>query len=330
MSTKKKNLLLMSAQKVDLEFATKVAEQCDLHLISVVDPVEGIHLLDQDGASLVFADCTNESQYQALEQAIQDRMGLFSDKINPNLFHFLVPNERNLAKLRYTFESPILGNLVFRDESTLTELIDRYSKVCAALLGKKTFELSAFVGDSAETQSVQIEAPKQKPDVLQGVKDFMLRVGYHPRLASLATSAADELLFNAFYEAPVDEFGKTVGKTMFRGGTSVRSLFKPVTLQLAFDGKSTGIGVIDEYGSLNKSKLLAGIMSLFPDDRRKGRAVPIGQAIGLSLQLRQGASLGFLCDPGNRTLSMAFFPLQKKFVDFRKSFRFVVTQFYLK
>ena len=82
-------LLVISQRPEDQAFAAEVALSCGFSLQTVADPREGAGLIAQEKVSVIFADTSTQAQYQLLEDAVQESVGLFSDKINANAIHFL-------------------------------------------------------------------------------------------------------------------------------------------------------------------------------------------------------------------------------------------------
>src|SRR4051812_39067287 len=98
-----KSLLLISGRPEDQAFAVELAITAGLSLQTVTDPKAGANIIQEDNPTIILCDVSTEAQYQALENAIQESVGLFSDKINPNTIYFL--SSENLEKVQYLVQS---------------------------------------------------------------------------------------------------------------------------------------------------------------------------------------------------------------------------------
>ena len=85
-----KVILLISNLNEDQAFAAAVSQGSGLPLKIEPDMSKAAKLLtDTQDDFIVLADVSTAELYQKLENAIQESIGLLSDKINANAFHFI-------------------------------------------------------------------------------------------------------------------------------------------------------------------------------------------------------------------------------------------------
>ena len=108
-----KRLLLISQRPEDKAFAAEVAAEAGLDLLLADGPDKGAELINSQEPTVIFVDVSSEEQFKTFEAAIQEKVGLFSDKINVNAIHFL--SSSDLTEVSYLIQSPIFGHFLFRN-----------------------------------------------------------------------------------------------------------------------------------------------------------------------------------------------------------------------
>lgn len=322
----KKSLLLISNRPEDKAFAAEVAMSAGLTLTSVGGAREGADFIASEGAHAIFADASSVDQYQELETAIQETIGLFSDKINANAFHFL--SSEDLSKVPYLIKSPMFGHFVLRHFGDPKETGPHYGCIVQSTLSDRSFGLKNLLKEGTKIQSVKLQVTSQKQDAVEAVKNYLLAAKFQPRMATVVANAVDELLMNAMFDAPVDELGKTLYGSTSRA-TAMRLEGKnAVEMQVGYDGKYIGVTAIDHFGSLDKAKLLSHISKIYTEDEYKIRTSVAGAGIGLATVFRSGGSFFFTSESRTRTEVTVFFRRTDSFREFKDQFRFISTQFH--
>jgi predicted signal transduction protein with EAL and GGDEF domain len=104
-----KNLLLISQKPEDIEFSTQLVATAEMELWTAKTAAEGAAVVQGQECAVILVDASTEEQYKEFEKAIQDTVGMFSDKINSNAIHFL--SSAPLEEVPYLIQSPIFGHL---------------------------------------------------------------------------------------------------------------------------------------------------------------------------------------------------------------------------
>lgn len=321
-----KTLLLISDKNDDLTFAIEVAIAAGLSLKHAKDPVEGATLIAQEEITIVLADASSEAQFQALENAIQESVGLFSDKINANAIHFI--SSEDLENVKYLIQSPLFGHFILRNSVDSKKSGQHYGRIVKATLAERAFGLTSLLAQGAKVQVVKLALSSQKNEAVEAIKTLLMSAQFNSRMATVIATAVDELLMNAMFDAPVDELGKQKYASTPR--STVLKLDGPaaVEMHVGYDGEYAAITAVDHYGSLDKNKLLAHISKMYVDEEYKVKTNVAGAGIGLGQVFRAGGSFFFVSESRVRTEVTVFFRKTGSYREFRDQFRFLSTQFY--
>ncbi len=321
----KKSLILLSERPEDKVFAEQVCKSTGLHLKTTAETEEAVQALSQDAHPVIFVDGSTEKLYTNFEESVGKTLGIFSEKVQPNAIHFLTDDE--VSQAPFLAQSQILGNFVTRDPEDSIASGRHYGRIVKAATKGTPFDLSEVFQKDAKTQAIEIESVTHKQKTLEAVKAYLLAANWTPRTANRITSSVDELLMNAFYDAPLAA-GLTSDATYPSLNLNEISKRANVTLRLAFDGVYFGVSVTDFYGSLDKGRLMKHIAKEFSKSEYKVKASSFNAGIGLSIVHQTGGSLLFMSQTNVKTEAMLFFKKTDKFKDFKRQFRFVSTQFY--
>jgi hypothetical protein len=321
-----KTLLLISDKEDDHAFAVEVAVTAGLSLKRVKDPNDGAALIAQEDITVILADASSKEQFQALENAIQESVGLFSDKINSNAIHFISSDD--LENVEYLIQSPLFGHFVLRNYHDPKKAGQHYGRIVKATVVERAFGLTNLLKPGAKVQVVKLVLSSQKNEAVEAIKTLLVSAQFQNRMASAIASAVDELLMNAMFDAPVDPMGKQKYASTPR--STVLPLEGPaaVEMHVGYDGEYVAISAIDNFGSLDKAKLLAHVAKMYIDSEYKVKTSVAGAGIGLGQVFRAGGSFFFVSESRVRTEVTVFFKKTESYREFRNQFRFLSTQFY--
>ena len=137
----------------------------------------------------------------------------------------------------------------------------------------------------------------------------------------------DELIMNALFDAPCDEFGKTLYSSVSRTQNRNLNGRDTVSLILGFDGQSVVARVIDQYGSIDRQRLMQHVSVNYKD---KDYMVKVGQAgagLGLSTVFNSGSSLIYQCDVGQQTQVTLISKVFQGYREFKNQFKYLSVRF---
>ena len=322
-----KALLLISSRPEDAEFATEVAIGAGLSLLTAKTPAQGAGIILAETPAAIVVDASSEAQYKEFEKAIQEKVGLFSDKINANGVHFL--SSEPLENVPYLIRSPVFGHFVIRNFSVPKAAGQHYARIIKATLSDRAFGLGNMLKPDTKVQVVKLHATSNKQDAVEAVRNYLISAKFQSRMASVVANSVDELLMNAMFDAPVDEIGRPTLSATPRSENIQLSGKSEVELHVGYDGTYVGICAIDHFGSLDKAKLLDHISRIYTEEEYKVKTSVAGAGIGLATVFRSGGSFFFASENRVRTEVAVFFRRTDSFREFKDQFRFISTQFYL-
>lgn len=319
-------LLLISSNPNDQAFAASVAQTVGLTLEQTADVKQGAQAIADGRVKVVFIDGSTAQHYAAVEVAIQEAVGLFSDKVDANFIHFI--SSDGLDKAPYLIQSPLFGHFVVRNYGNPVETGEHYGRIIKAALGGKCFGLEKLMKPGTKIQSIQLQSSAQKQGAVEAVKNYLVAAKFQARMASLVSNAVDELLMNSMFDAPTDQLGKQLYAAVPRSTVLKLEGKQAVELQIGFDGKYAGIMSIDHFGSLDKAKLASHLSKAYTTEEYRVKTSVAGAGIGLATVFNTGGSLVFVSESGTRTEVSVFFRQTDNFRDFKDQFRFISTQFH--
>jgi len=321
-----RSLVLYSQKQDDFAFAAEVASVAGLSLRRVATLEEAVAPLAAQEGPVLFIDLASQEVLSALEQALQSTVGLFSDLVNGNSFHFI--SDEDFEETPWLAESPLMGAFILRNYKDPQAAGKRYGRLISASLQERAFGLKGLLGPQAQVQTVRLARSIQKIEAVEAVRGYVVAAGFNNRMASSIANAVDEILMNAIFDAPVDAVGKQEKAAVPRTEDFVLDGRSLVELEIGFDGQTVGISAVDHFGSIDKSKILRHMSKVYSVENYKVKSSSAGAGIGLSSVFQGGASFFYVCEAGVRTEAMIFFSLSESYREFREQFRFLATQFY--
>lgn len=320
-----KKLLLISSQPEDKIFVTQIGAAISREVKVVTTAEEAAADIVEGSLGGIFVDATTEKQYRDFEKMVQEKIGLFSDKVNPNTLHFLSVGD--LETVPFLIQSPFFGNYVKRNFGDVTEAAKHYARVIRASQATRPFGLTGLLQPGAKTQVVKLKQSSQKQDAVEAVRNFLLSSKFHTRMAAIIANAVDELLMNAVFDAPVDTAGKPVYLNTPRSTVFELQGKSEVEMHVGVEQEYVAIMAADNYGSLDKVKLMTHISKLYNREEYKVKTSVAGAGLGLATVFHSGGSFFFASEAGERTEVTVFFRRTNNFREFKDQFRFISTQF---
>jgi hypothetical protein len=324
-----KTLLLVSNRPDDIVFVRKIAETIELELIQSVDLVEISNAIKEKEIVGIFVDFVNLEGFRTFEAAIHDQVGLFSDRINSNQFHYI--SDLDIEERKFLFDSPLFGNFVLRKYSGPEKAARagaRYAYVVKATTLERAFGIRNFFHPKSQIQTIQMKRSPQKQQVVEALRAYLIKAKYPTRMANTIANAVDELIMNSIFAAPTDTTGRRVFEQTPRDADIVLEGKSQIEVSIAFDGIQVGICATDLYGAIDKEKVLKHLSTIYKDEQYKMKMSVAGAGIGLATTFRGGGSLIFLCEKNSRTEVCVIFERLDNIREFKDQFRYVLNQYY--
>lgn len=323
-------LVLISNHANDASFMAAVASSRRDELLVFPDAKAAMDTLAQLDVSAIFVDVTQLASLREFEFEVQQRFGLFSDRVRPNSIHFV--SEHDLSKSRDAILSPLFGSFFQRPQQDIEAAGSVYGRFVVASEQQSTHELRQFLsverlGPQA-IQSVEITHTDQKQEAVEAVRQYLLAAKLPARVSNIIANAVDELLMNALFDAPTDEFGRHIYNTTQRNLSRELLPRERVTMKLGFDGLYFGISVVDQFGSLDRNKLLGHVSDSYRERDYSVRSGQAGAGLGVATIFNTGGTLIYHCESGQRTEVTLLYRGYGAYRDFKEQFRFFSAKFF--
>ncbi len=291
----------------------------------------GLQILKEDKPQLIIIDCPSQSVYDEIERKIQEKVGLFSEEIDPNRILFLL--DLDFEKASFLVQSPLFGGFIMRKGENPEAEGKFLGKAIRSSRGMDGIQLEHFFAlgkdqTGSRVQTISFQHSHQKQEAVEAVRRFLVGAKFQTRMASVVANAVDELVMNAMFDAPTDELGKPLYVALPRSTRLELQGRAAVEMMIGFDGEYVGVRVRDHFGSLDKNRLLTKLAAVYTDAEYQVRSNVAGAGLGLSTVMRSGASLIFNCESKSRTDVTFLYRRFESYKDFREQFRFVSTQFF--
>lgn len=323
-------LLLVSSRPDDLIFATKIAEMTGLALLQTTDLDVITNAIKEKELSAIIVDLGSEESFKAFESSIHDQVGLFSDRLNSNRFHYI--SDLDLEERKFLLESPLFGNFIYRkfgDPAKTIKAGTRYAYVIKATMGERSFGIRNFFHPKSQVQTITMKRSTQKQQVVEALRGYLIKAKYPTRMANTIANAVDELIMNAIFAAPTDALGRRTYDQTPRDTDIPLEGKSSIEVSIAFDGVQVGVCATDQFGSVDKEKVLRHLSTLYKDEQYKMKLSVAGAGIGLATTFRNGGSLLFLCEKNSKTEVCVIFERLENIREFKDQFRYIVNQFYV-
>lgn len=143
----------------------------------------------------------------------------------------------------------------------------------------------------------------EKLVILNAIEAFIKKNASLAGIYDLCIQAADELISNALFHAPVNSKGEFIHNHLPRSTSVKVPASKSARLFLRFSDYRVVIGCEDQYGSLNKRFVLDHIVATLSPELIKPRsAVSPSAGIGMRFMIENSANFYMYCDRGQRSL----------------------------
>lgn len=321
-----KKIILLSDHPDDATFVAAVAGE-------LVAPVQVAYSVEEFATFgierepfAMFLDATKNETLQQFEEIVQKKLGLFSDKIKPNQIYLI--SETALGSNRDLVRSPYFSTFLKRPTQNISECGAGFSRFVNANQASGIQELPVFMSLDAEMQTVDVTHTAQKQEAVEAVRQYLIAGKVPGRVANLIGTALDEVLMNAMFDAPCDEFGKPIYSSTSRLHDRNLQGKDQISMRVGFDGFFIGISVSDQYGSLDRQRLLNHVSKDYRSEEYALKQGQAGAGLGLAQIYRSGASLIYQCDLHRRTDVTLLYRACNNYRDFKGQFNFFSAKFY--
>ena len=322
--------MLISNQANDATFLAAVASLGRDELMVFPDSKSAMDSLAQLDFLAIFVDVSTLAQLREFEFEVQQRFGLFSERVRPNAIHFI--SGANLTNSRDVILSPLFGTFFQRPETEIETAGEIYGRFVLASEQMKTHQLNQFLNTKTLgeklIQKVELMNTDQKQEAVEAVRQYLISAKLPSRVANIIANSVDELLMNALFDAPTDDFGRHLYNTTHRSMTRQLSDREKVVMQVGFDGLHFGISVTDQFGSIDRNRLLNHISANYRDKNYSVQSGQAGAGLGVATIFNSGGTLIYHCEPGRKTEVTLLYRAYAAYREFKEQFKFFSAKFY--
>lgn len=187
---------------------------------------------------------------------------------------------RGEQRVRQIFEGERLANFLAVNEDDQVDPVELAVTV-AKIVSGDIFGIERYLAPGARQTQMNITDSRQKADAVESVHTFAVESGCHARVAESVAMAADELVTNAIYNAPVDAQGKPRFTHLARTVPVILSAGEVVSLRMGHDGRKVAISVVDPFGSLSPTKVQDYLAKCFAKGEDQVDSKDGGAGLGL-------------------------------------------------
>ena len=322
----KKEILLLSNSPDDASFLAEVALTVQADLKIAANPAEAVDLLAANTYVGTFIDVDQLSTLKAFESELQKKLGLFSERVDPNQMHFL--SKLELSENRDVTLSPLFGSYCQRPTTELKQNGLFYGRFITASEIPGNNQLASYLGEKTKVQKLALNHTSQKQQAVEAIRQYLISAKIPARIANIIANAVDEIVMNAMFDAPSDQFGKTLYTATERSIDRELKGQEAVALRIGFDGFYVGISVTDFFGSIDRSRLLNHISANYREKDYTVRQGQAGAGLGLATIFNTGGSLVYHCEAKTKSEVTLLYRAFPSFREFKSQFKFFSAKFY--
>ncbi|MBN1946466.1 MAG: hypothetical protein JW797_12395 [Bradymonadales bacterium] len=189
----------------------------------------------------------------------------------PEAIQRRVPRERDRRKAEQAGQDHSLSSSPVREER---EVIFRGQGEDALA------SLERFFPYGSVLQERTLQDSRQKEEALAALARYAEGFTSSKRLIQAACGTADELLTNAFYDAPVDAAGRPLFRSLPRNRPVRLPFPSRISFQYGCDGHALWLSVRDPFGSLDRGTFYRHLLVHSRSDRERS---PEGRGDGIGL-----------------------------------------------
>ncbi len=229
----------------------------------VSDAEEGKSLLEQNHYDILCVD----SQLLELAKIAHEK--------SPSTQSVFMTSDDAPAYLQKLMRNPFLSNIVSRNEEDRTFTLKNILTTISKLTSEDLFGLEKYLNWGVDVNEHPIVSSENRLDVVDDMLDHLRELGVRRGILNSCATAAEELLMNAIYDAPLDANGKERYNHLPRTVPVNLEPQEQGNFRYACDGMLLAISAVDPFGALDRRTILEYLESCY-----EGRAGSMQQDQG--------------------------------------------------
>lgn len=213
----------------------------------------------------------------------------------------------------HLFRNLGVTNLVAKStEIAMLELLVTVNK----LMNPDIFGIEKYLPWGTRVVARTVHDSERRVEVSNELNEFVKLVGCGARMGDAFIMAADELVTNAIYNAPVDDNGKPMFRSVPRTERVVLPAGAEVSIKYSCDGQHLVVGVTDNYGSLERETLIGYLERCFARGEDQIENKQGGAGLGLFMVFDSLNTFVVNIVPGQRTEMIGFIEISGSYQDY--------------
>lgn len=320
-----KKVILISSLPDDATWASRVSAQIQAPLIAQPDLTLAVEEIAKNPQSTIFLEASKIETLTQYETLIQDQLG-FLKGADVALRTYLL-SERTLSQSRDLIQSLFFVNFIEKPKENLEKHAELYAQMLQAMEAFLEEPVQGFLQPKAHIQKLFLNHTMQKQEAVEEVRQYLIAAQVPARIANFIGNATDELLMNALFDAPVDEFGTPLYSATARTQAREIPANEQVELGIGFDGSRIVLKVTDQFGSIDRQRLLNHVSANYKETSYTIKPGQAGAGLGLATVYNTGASLVYRCEQKVQTQVILTCEVFASYKEFKSQFKFFSARF---
>jgi hypothetical protein len=313
-------LLVISENPEDLRIGKVIADSCGMGFDHANSATVARAILMDNPQTVVLWDVDHSGALEGKHPLSIRAVGqeLIQEAINPSRVFTI--SAKPLRELPHLFNMPVFAHHITRQWDEAGPAI--VSWIARACFMTEPLGIEKYLPPDTPVQRIALSRSSHRRAATEAVTKIFTTRGCPPRLVSMVAQAADELMMNALFDAPVDGTGSAYRRATPRKDDFELAGREVVTLEMGATPSYFAVSVTDHFGSLRKENVMGFIRKDYENTNYRPRVGDPGAGLGIYGMLQAGLSLLFVSKPEHATQVILFFPVVTNFKAFRTSFRF--------
>lgn len=214
----------------------------------------------------------------------------------------IVPQGTNLATIAFLIADPRCNHVIQQDGASG---LDRLTTTAKKLLSGDIFGIEKYVKD-ADVNYFRLQNYKGRSEAIDRITEFAAESKVRRQVRTNIAQVCEELLMNALYNAPVDEYGRPMFANVNPKDRLDLDSPRPVSIRYLVTDEYFGISVRDRFGTLTKETVLRYIHKCL-HSRQQIDGKTLGAGLGLYLIASRAREYIINIAPGIATEAIALF-----------------------
>jgi CRP-like cAMP-binding protein len=198
---------------------------------------------------------------------------------------------------------------VSRNTEDRTFTIKNISTTVTKIINNDLFGIEKYLAWGTRILEEPVSDSAQRKDLIETMTEHFKSLGLRSTLLERVQTAAEELLMNAIYDAPVDANGKSLYNHLARTEQIILPPEQQSHLRFGTDGILLGISVADPFGALTKSVIMRYLDSCYRGQAGSLNSEKGGAGRGLKMLIDSADLTIFNIIAGKKTEVICLFNL---------------------